>query len=201
MRVHPIIPAFRQGKEEQVDFYLVKGILNQVFKKLDLNPTYVTIDKECKEMHPNRSASIYLGDELIGYVGQIHPEYAHHNDLDDVYVAEVNLTNILKKSKTIKKYQPAPKLPSVERDLALVMKKDVLASDLINCIRKSDKQYLTDAYIFDLYEGEKVQEDEKSIAVKLVFSSNEPITEDIIDAKIKRILKDLEYKMNIHLRS
>ena len=190
-----------QGKLEKVDFYLVKGILNQLFKKLDLDISYVLLDKECKEMHPNRSALMYLGDELIGYVGQVHPEFAHYNDLDDVYVAEINLSNIITSKKEIKKYHPIQKLPSIERDLALVMKKEVLASDLINCIKKSDKQYLTDVFIFDLYEGEHMASDEKSIAVKLVFTSNEQITEDVIEAKIKRILKDLEYKLNVHLRS
>ena len=190
-----------QGKLEKVDFYLVKGILNQLFKKLDLDISYVLLDKECKEMHPNRSALMYLGDELIGYVGQVHPEFAHYNDLDDVYVAEINLSNIINSKKEIKKYHPIQKLPSIERDLALVMKKEVLASDLINCIKKSDKQYLTDVFIFDLYEGEHMASGEKSIAVKLVFTSNEQITEDVIEAKIKRILKDLEYKLNVHLRS
>ena len=190
-----------QGKQEKCDFYLVKGILNQVFTKLDLDPVYKTLNIECDELHPNRSALIYLEDELIGFIGQVHPEYAHHNDLDDTYVAEINLKNILNKNSVIKKYTPIQKLPSVERDLALVMKKDLLADDLVACIKKSDKQYLNDVTIFDLYEGDKIASDEKSIAVKLVFNSNEPLTDDIIDSKIKRILKDLEYKLNVHLRS
>ena len=71
---------------------------------------------------------------------------------------------------------------------------------VIACILKSDKQFLTNAYVFDLYEGEKINDDEKSLAIKLVFSSNEPLTEDVITAKVKRILKDLQYKMNITLR-
>ena len=93
------------------------------------------------------------------------------------------------------------KLPSVERDIALVMKKDVNAKDVIDCILKSDKQLLTNAYVFDLYEGDKINNDEKSLTIKLVFSSNDPLTDDVINAKIKRILKDLQYKMNITLRS
>ncbi len=190
-----------QGKKEIVDFYLVKGILEQVFEKLGLEATYKPLDQECNEMHPNRTALIYVCDNLVGYIGQIHPMYARSNDLDNVYVAEIDISDIINYKKETAKYVPVQKLPSVERDIALIMKKDVLATDLLACIRKSDKQYLTDAYIFDLYEGEKINEDEKSIAVKLVFTSNDPLTEDVINAKVKRILKDLEYKLNIKLRS
>ena len=189
-----------QGKKENVDFFLLKGIMNQVFDKLGLEVTYKALDKECKQMHPNRTASLYVGDTLIGYMGQIHPEYAHKNDLDDVYVCEVNLTNLIGLKKKTIKYSQVAKLPSVERDIALVMKKEVIANDVIECIKKSDKQILSDAYIFDLYQGEKIGSDEKSIAVKLVFTSNEPLTDDVINAKIKRILKDLQYKLNVTLR-
>ncbi len=159
-----------QGKKEIVDFYLVKGILNQVAKKLGIEFTYVTLDKECNEMHPNRTALIYHNDVLVGYIGQIHPEYAHKHEIGDIYVSEIDLSNILNLKQETIRYSQIAKLPSVERDLALIMKKDVLASDVIACIKKSDKEYLTEAYIFDLYEGEKIKEDEKSIAVKYSLS-------------------------------
>ena len=88
----------------------------------------------------------------------------------------------------------------MERDIALVMDKDVKASDVIECILHADKQYLKDAIIFDLYQGDKIEDNKKSIAVKLIFSSDEALTDEIINGKIKRILKDLQYKLNITLR-
>ena len=157
-------------------------------------------EKLCDEMHPNRTATILWEGKEIGYVGQIHPKYAHENDLDNVYVFELIIDELINKPEVINRYQSINKLPSVERDIALVMKKDVPSSEVINCILKSDKQYLTNAYVFDLYEGDKIQEDEKSLAIKLIFTSNEQLTEDIINAKVKRILKDLQYKLNITLR-
>ena len=190
-----------QGKKENVDFFLVKGILEEVFNKFNLNVCYKALDVKCNELHPNRTALIYLGEELLGYIGQVHPQYAHKNDLDEVYVAELILSKFIDKEKDTIRYQSLPKLPSVERDLALIMDKDIKAQDVIECIMHSDKQHLKDAYIFDLYQGDKIEENKKSIAVKLIFSSDEALTDEIINAKIKRILKDLQYKLNITLRN
>lgn len=189
-----------QGKKENVDFFLLKGVLEEVFKKLSLYVTYKAIDIKCNELHPNRTALLYLGEDLIGYAGQVHPEYAHKNDLEEVYVAEINLSKFIGKEKNAIHYQQIAKLPSVERDIALVMAKDIKASDVVECILHADKQYLKDAIIFDLYQGDKIESDKKSIAVKLIFSSDEALTDDIINAKVKRILKDLQYKLNITLR-
>ena len=189
-----------KGQKEIVDFYLVKGLLEQLATSLNTQFDFVKEEKECDEMHPNRTASVLWNGKKIGYVGQIHPKYAHDNDLDNVYVFELLIDELINEPEVINKYTPVNKLPNVERDIALVMKKDVPSSDVIACILKSDKQYLTNAYVFDLYEGEKINDDEKSLAIKLVFTSNEPLTEEVISAKVKRILKDLQYKLNITLR-
>ena len=187
-----------KGQKEIVDFYLVKGLLEQLATSLNTKFDFVKCEKECDEMHPNRTASVLWNGNVIGYVGQIHPKYALENDLENVYVLLID--ELLNEPEVINRYTPINKLPNVERDIALVMKKDVPSSDVIACILKSDKQFLTNAYVFDLYEGEKINEDEKSLAIKLVFSSNEPLTEEVITAKVKRILKDLQYKLNITLR-
>lgn len=189
-----------KGQKEIVDFYLVKGLFEQLAISLNTKFEFVKCEKVCNEMHPNRTASIIWNGKNIGYLGQIHPKYAFENDLENVYVFEIMIDEILNEEEKINKYVPVNKLPNVERDIALVMKKDVTSIEVIDCILKSDKQYLSNAYVFDLYEGEKINEDEKSLAIKLVFSSNEQLTEDIINSKVKRILKDLQYKLNITLR-
>lgn len=189
-----------KGQKEIVDFYLVKGILEQLAISLNTKFDFIKCEKQSSQMHPNRTASIIWNEKNIGYIGEVHPKYAKENDLENVYVFELLIDELISQPEVINKYVPVNKLPSVERDIALVMKKDISSSEVINCIMKSDKQLLTDAYVFDLYEGEKINDDEKSLAIKLVFSSNEPMTEEVINGKIKRILKDLQYKLNISLR-
>ena len=175
-------------------------LLEQLAVSLNTKFEFVRAEKICDEMHPNRTASILWNGKNIGFIGQIHPKYALENALENVYVFELLIDELINEPEVINRYQSINKLPNVERDIALVMKKDIPSTEVINCILKSDKQFLTNAYVFDLYEGEKINEDEKSLAIKLVFSSNEPLTEDIINAKVKRILKDLQYKLNITLR-
>ena len=92
-------------------------------------------------------------------------------------------------------------MPSVERDIALVMKKNINASDIIDTIISVDKKLLSDVKIFDLYVGDKVAEDEKSLAIKLTFTSYETLTDDVINSKVNKILKELEKRYQATLRA
>ena len=188
------------GRAEKADFYLLKGIIDYLFSKFDLKLDYSPLSKECKELHPKRSATIYYNGLDIGFIGQLHPKYAKDNGLDDVYVFELRIDWLLEYVEPIRKYQPINKLPSVERDLALVVKKNVNASDIVASIRKSERELLADVKIFDVYVGEKVASDEKSIALKLIFASSKPLTDEIINEKIKKILKDLAFRVGAKLR-
>ena len=189
------------GKNEEVDFYLIKGIIDAALKSLNVNLQYKPLDRECKELHPNRTAIIMYDNEEIGFVGELHPKYAQEHDLKDVYVAEIKLEKILNIKPEIVKYQPISKVPSVERDLALVVKKDVLASSIIETIKNTDKKALSNVKIFDLYIGDKVKDDEKSIAIKLTFTSNETLTDEMVNNKINKILKELAKAYDAKLRA
>ena len=190
-----------QQKEERVDFYVVKGILNQLFEALGVEATYLPLDRPSVELHPKRSAKIIVSGKEVGYLGQLHPQYELEHNLDEVYVFELKMDGILHQESRVLKFTPLRKLPSIERDLAFVVKKDVLASDIVNAVRKCDRQYLSDVKIFDLYQGEKIAADEKSIAIKVIFSSDEPLQEDQIQQKIQKIVKDLKYRFQANLRS
>lgn len=189
------------GKNETVDFFLLKGLINSVFKDLDIEFTYEKIDKEIKEMHPLRTAKIMWNNNTVGYIGEIHPKYAQTKDLKGVYVAEIDIHDILSLVIPTKVYKPVIKVPSVERDLALVAKKDVSAGDIVKTIKDVDKKLISDVIIFDLYEGEKIASDLKSIAVRVVLTSNETLTDDLINNKINKILKTLEKNLSVTLRA
>lgn len=189
-----------KGNVEKVDFYLLKGIIETLFKGLNIELEFKPLDKESKELHPTRTALIYLGSKLIGYLGAVHPKYAQSHDLKELYVAEIRLSDILNKEIPNVIYTPISKVPSVERDIALVMKKDINASDIVEAIKSVDRKLLSDVKIFDLYVGENVKEDEKSLAIKLVFTSYETLTDEVINGKVNKILKELERKYQATLR-
>ena len=113
------------GKQEIADFYLLKGIINQVFSKFDITFDYEKIDANVKEMHPLRTAKILCNNKVVGFMGEIHPKYAQDHDLDNVYVCEIMLDKIMHYKEEIKIYTPVSKVPSVERDFAFVLNKNI----------------------------------------------------------------------------
>lgn len=190
-----------QGKMEVVDFYTLKGIVNTCLNSIGINCDYSKIDVQMEEMHPLRTAKLTYNNEVVGFVGMLHPKYAQANSLQNVYVCEINIHNLIRDEKEIKHYVPVSKVPQVERDLAIVVKKDVPSGDIINTIYNVDKKLISEVKVFDLYVGEKIQDDEKSIAFKIVFTSNETLTDDIINNKVNKILKAIEKNHNGVLRA
>lgn len=189
-----------EGKKEVADFYLLKGIINEVFSKFDITLDYEKIDKEVKEMHPTRTAKILYNGKVVGFIGEIHPKYAQDHDLDNVYVAEIMFEEFMHYEDTIKVYTPVTKAPSVERDFAFVLPKSIEAGVLIKAIKDVDKKLISNVIIFDVYQGDKLLKDTKSIAVKVVFTSNDTLTDEIVNGKVNKILKSLEKGFGIVLR-
>ena len=186
-------------KVENVDFYLLKGILDSLIKSLGLKFDYLPIERKCDELHPKRTAKVLLNNTEIGFIGALHPKYAKDNDLNDTYVAEIRLKEILEYEKPITKYSQISKVPNVERDIAIVLDKEVLAGDVINTILKVDKTL--DVKLFDLYVGDKVGENQKSLALKLSWTVLDTLTEDQINQKVNKVLKTLSKEYNATLRS
>ena len=192
--------GFFMNQEKEVDFYYVKGLLDNLFAKLRLNVKYVKPETVCKELHPGRTANIVLNNEVIGYVGELHPEYTKKADIAPTYVAEFALDKIFtKKDKTIT-FEPISKVPTVERDLALVMKKTQGMGEVIDQIIRCDKNMIKNVKVFDVYEGEHVADDEKSVAVRITLGSKETLTDEVIASKMKKIINTLAYRFGITLR-
>lgn len=190
-----------KGQIETIDFYTLKGIVNSALKELDISLDYQKIDIEIPEMHPLRTAKLTYNNKTIGYIGMLHPKFAQENGLANVYVCEIDIKDILSETSETKIYTPVSKVPTVERDLAIVVKKDVSSGDIIKSITSVDKKMISAVKVFDVYVGDKIKNDEKSIALKIVFSSNETLTDDIINGKINKILKVIEKNHNGFLRA
>ena len=189
-----------KGCPEMVDFFYVKGMLDMVFQKLRMDVTYVPLDEEIQELHPKRTAKIIYNNQVIGFVGELHPKYAKENHLEEVYVFELFLDAITSVPLEINHFIPISKVPSVERDLALVMDVHQPIGEIIEAIQKSDKM-IVQVKVFDVYMDERLSDCKKSVAVRITLESDETLTEEVISSKIKRILKSLEYRYQITLRS
>ncbi len=185
------------------DFYDIKGCVEEIYA-LGIRDvvSYRPNADAYPYLHPGRHAEILIGDDMIGYIGQIHPEVCDNYDIKtEVYVAVIDLQRLVSHVAPDIKYQGLARFPAVTRDISLVMKKTVLAGQIEEIIRNNGGKILEDFKLFDVYEGENVGPDEKSLAYTIRFRAKDRTLEDKdVSEVMDKILKKLEEK-DIVLRS
>lgn len=186
-----------QNNNVTVDFYLIKGIVENLLNYLGLKNRYNFEVDNIPNMHPGMSARITLDREQVGIIGRIHPS----NHKDNIYVAEISMNKLMKQIKPIK-YKEAPKYPDIVKDVAFIVNKDVTARTIIEQIKKSGGRLLNDVNVFDVYTGENVGQDEISIAFTLTFrDDNRTLTDEEVTIVFNKIIEDVENKLNAKLRN
>lgn len=184
-------------KKQKIDFYLVKGILENLLDYLGFKNRYSYETDILPEMHPGISASILLDREKIGIIGRIHPNI----EKDEVYVIELSMTKLFEKNIKPIKYKEANKYPEISKDLAFIVDKNITSNEIMAQIKKSGGRLLQNIEVFDVYVGENVLENEKSIAFNLKFSdSTRTLTDNEVMEVFNKIINDVENKLNAKLR-
>ncbi len=192
-----------QKESMDVDFYLMKGILENLFAELKITDYEFVVPKvSIPNLHPGISANLLVNGQKIGWLGKLHPEEEKAINVKNVYVFELELNGIFDAfDKTKKQYVPINKFPSVIRDIAVVVDKDIQAKSLIETVNNISSQSLKSVDIFDVYQGEHLENHLKSIAMTLKFENKEKTLEtEEVDSMIKRIIKALEEKHKAKLR-
>ena len=186
--------AFKQISYK-ADYYLMKGFVETIFKNLGVEESrykLVRVDQNDTNYHPGRSAYIMIGKEIVGVIGNIHPLMEKKYNVKDVYVVELNLTTLLNLKTSKVKFVDIPMYPSVSRDIALVMDKDVATYDVCRKIIQASKQLVKETKIFDVYEGEHIGANKKSVAINLIFQDPKgTLEENNISAVIEKILESV----------
>jgi phenylalanyl-tRNA synthetase beta chain len=186
-----------QGKKEVIDFYTVKGILDTVLESLSLSHLEFEVTNEYKNLHPGQSAIIKDRTGEVGFIGKLHPEYAKKYDLTNAYVFELEVEKLEKSRRVLKKVKDVNKFPLVIRDIAVLLDSKVLASDVLNAVNKAGKRMLISSDIFDLYKGAPLASNQKSLAIKLVFSDQKRTLET---NEVDQIIGVLKARFNAELR-
>lgn len=186
------------GNKIKVDFYLIKGILENLLDYMGFKNRYsIVADNSIPSMHPYMSARILLDREPIGIIGRIHPSVKK----DEIYTFEISLNSLIKTIKPLK-YKASSKYPEIVKDLSFVMDKNTTSKEIMEVIKKSGGRLLTNIDVFDVYTGEKVSDNEKSIAYSLTFSDpTKTLSDDEVMVVFNKIINDVESKTNSKLRS
>jgi phenylalanyl-tRNA synthetase, beta subunit, non-spirochete bacterial len=183
----------------EIDFYSVKGMIENILNYLGLSNRY-SFDNENipKEYHSYQTARILIDRKPIGYIGVVHPNVSKTK----LCVFEINLDEIFKANVREIKNKEISKYPSVNKDLAFIMKKEMTSVEVENIIKKSAGRLLTDIEVFDVYAGNNLQEDEKSIAYALTFAdSSKTLSDEEVNEIFNKVINDCESKLDIKLRS
>ena len=178
-------------KSKQVDFYDIKGVAEELLNYLGYGGRYsfVVKDELPKEFHPYQTAQISVNNDVVGIIGKLHPNCTK----DNVYVLEINLDKLLEKKTGKMKYKEISKFPSVKKDLAVVIDKDITSEEIAKQIKKLAGNLLLGSKIFDVYTGENIEENKKSIAYSLEFgAADRTLTDDEINSILEKIIAGLE---------
>lgn len=190
---------------QKADFYLVKGFVETIFKKLCIEESRYTlkpVEDDNPYFHPGRSGYIMMGKEIVGVIGEIHPRMAKKYEVKDTYVAELNLSVLLHLKTRALKFSTIPQYPAVTRDIALVMDKEIPTYDVVRCIQKASKRLISKTEIFDVYEGEHIEEGKKSVAIALTFQDpNKTLEDATINEVMELILMAVQKEYKAHLRA
>ncbi len=183
----------------KTDFYSLKNIVINILLKLSISPKEMIIDYDGF----NSALGLFCNKNRLALIGSISDKIKSKFDINqDVYYASVDIDNLLKLITTeFKKYKPLSKFPTVYRDLAFILDKNVTYSDIKELLFNSGIKNLTNMKLFDVYEGDKIPKGKKSYAMNFSISNNEKTLNDKeIHAIMNNIQKKIEKKFNAILR-
>ncbi len=189
-----------QAEQKEVDFYLVKGLIEGLADYLSINIEFkqAVID----DMHPGRAASLHINGDLIGFMGQIHPSLAKEKDLKETFVFDLNLAYLLEVERPELIYTAIPKYPSILRDIAIIVDKSVNAGDVQATIKEVGQPLVKQVEAFDVYTGEGLEANEKSIAFNLHYQDPEKtLTDEEVDASFEKVVEAVKTKHNAKVRN
>lgn len=194
---------FALGMYGEGDFFTMKGVIEEFFTKVGMKDKVVYDPKAGKNfLHPGRQANVIYDGEVVGYLGELHPDVADNYEIGErAYVAVIDMPRIVEKASFEIKYQGLAKFPSVTRDISMVMPKSVLVGAVEEIIAKRGGKVLESYNLFDIYEGSQIKEGFKSVAYSITFRSKEKTLEDKdVSEVMDKILKDLA-NIGIELRA
>lgn len=193
---------FTLGMYGDGDFYTMKGVIEEFLYKVGMRkkPEY---DPNAGKtyLHPGRQANVVYDGAVIGYLGEVHPTVAaNYNIKDRVYIAVIDMPEIVNRATFDRKYEGIAKFPAATRDISMLVPKEILAGDIEKVFDEKGGKNLESYQLFDIYEGAQIRGGYKSVAYSLVFRAKDRNLEETdISGAMTKILKALE-NMGIELR-
>jgi phenylalanyl-tRNA synthetase beta chain len=183
-----------------VDFFDLKGDLLAVLGLAGAGDAFAFQPHPHPALHPGQSARILRDGAEVGWIGMLHPQLAARLDLTgNLFLAEIRLDAVA--AGRLPAFRPLSRFPSIRRDLAVLVADPVPAQEVLDCVRKNAGEFLQDIWLFDVYNGEKIEPGTKSLALSLILQkSSGTLTDQEVDAVQNGVLQALQRDLKAQLR-
>ncbi|MEG1880136.1 MAG: phenylalanine--tRNA ligase subunit beta, partial [Oscillospiraceae bacterium] len=184
------------------DFYDIKGAVEALIKGVGITNFSFEPQTENASYHPGRCAKVFVNGVEIGVIGQVHPKVsANFKIKTEVFAAELDFDAIIENATSDRHYAALPKFPATMRDIAVVVDKNVNVGDITK-IFDAQKTKIVESYtLFDIYEGQQLGDNKKSVAYSISFRANDhTLTDEEVNPVMEKIVSDLKNELNAELR-
>ncbi|OLR67107.1 Phenylalanine--tRNA ligase beta subunit [uncultured Clostridium sp.] len=190
------------GAYGDIDFFGLKGVVEALLHSIRVGGVSYQACRDNASYHPGRCATVCVGGEQIGVLGQIHPTVCANYGVDTaLYCAELSFEALMRFQGPEREYVPLPKFPSVARDIAVVCDASIPVATLENCISRGARGLLKEVELFDIYTGAPIPAGKKSVAFNLTLRSDErSLTAAEADEDVKSVLELLQKELGAVLR-
>lgn len=190
------------GLYGNADFYHLKGIIEQLLAQMHIYHADFSPLKDHPAFHPGRTAKLSIDGVEIGYLGEIHPAVADNFDCPEkTYIAILDILPMIEKADMVRQYKALPKYPAVTRDIAMLVKDEVLVKDIETVINQRGGKMLEALRLFDVYKGDQVPAGMKSVAYTLTFRApDRTLVEEDVNKAMEKILHGLKTNLDATLR-
>jgi len=196
----------QSGKEQPLTWFEAKGILESVFKRLNLEVEYQP-DRRNALLHPGRTASLWINGNRLGTLGQLHPQIRQERGLPDaVYVFELSLdvmvNHMVQDEALVPLFRAYSAYPAADRDIAFFAPTQFSVAEIERAMKQAGGKLLESVALFDEYKGENVPEGKRSLAFRLVYRTGDrTLTDQDVDPMQQKVREVLEEKFQAELRS
>jgi phenylalanyl-tRNA synthetase beta chain len=187
------------GGDETLDFFDVKGIVEGLLRRLGVEASFEPCSDE--SLHPAKQAAIAIEGNRLGVLGEVHPKVLEAFEISEsVYLFEIDMAALVPFTAGHKLFQPISRFPAIVRDIALVVDSGVTHRQALDII--TGFPLVTGVALFDVYAGEQLPADKKSLAYRITFQSpSHTLTDKEVNKVQQQILAQLSKQLGATLRS
>ncbi len=190
------------GLYGNADFYLLKGIVEQLLSQLNIHDADFSPMTDDPVFHPGKTAKLTINGLAAGFLGEIHPEVADNFECPaKTYIAVLDVKTLIDNADMIRAYKALPKYPAVSRDIAMLVKDNILVKEIEAVIRQRGGKLIEEVRLFDVYRGDQVPAGMKSVAYTITFRApDRTLVEDDVNKAMEKILGGLKTSLDATLR-